>query len=76
MSKIDTVDFLTGSEPLRVGIDVGSTTVKIVILDENDTILFSKYERHRADIRTTIIAVVNEALDVAEKAYPEGKESF
>ena len=76
MSKIDTVDFLTGSEPLRVGIDVGSTTVKIVILDENDTILFSKYERHRADIRTTIIAVVNEALDVAEKAYPEGKEKL
>ncbi|HPM07017.1 MAG TPA: acyl-CoA dehydratase activase, partial [Treponemataceae bacterium] len=76
MSKIDTVDFLTGSEPLRVGIDVGSTTVKIVILGENDTILFSKYERHRADIRTTIITVVNEALDVAEKTYPEGKEQL
>ena len=33
-------------EILRVGLDVGSTTVKIVILDEKDNILYSKYQRH------------------------------
>ena len=28
-----------------LGIDIGSTTVKIAILDENDTLVFSDYER-------------------------------
>ena len=30
----------------RVGIDIGSTTVKIAVLDDNNNILFSAYERH------------------------------
>ena len=44
--------------PLRIGIDVGSTTVKIAILDDNDKLLYGDYQRHRADIRSTIINVV------------------
>ncbi len=28
---------------LRVGIDIGSTTVKVVVLDENDNLLFRSY---------------------------------
>ncbi|MCQ2613577.1 MAG: 2-hydroxyacyl-CoA dehydratase [Treponemataceae bacterium] len=61
-------------EPLRMGIDVGSTTVKVVVLDKNDEIIYSEYERHRADIRSTIIAVVSRALDASEKACPAGKK--
>ena len=34
----------------KLGIDIGSTTVKIAILDENNQILFSDYERHFANI--------------------------
>ena len=34
-----------------LGIDIGSTTVKIAILDEEHHILFSDYERHYANIR-------------------------
>ena len=34
----------------RLGIDVGSTTVKLVILDENDRIIFQKYERHMSNV--------------------------
>lgn len=68
-------DFAPASAPLRFGIDVGSTTVKAVVLNEDDSFLYSKYERHRADIRTTIIQVVGEALDAIEKACPEGKET-
>ncbi|MCR5605715.1 MAG: 2-hydroxyacyl-CoA dehydratase [Treponema sp.] len=49
--------------PLRIGIDVGSTTVKVVILNDQNKVLYSEYRRHRADIRSTIIAVVTEALD-------------
>ncbi len=54
---------------IRVGIDVGSTTVKVVALDETGTILYSKYERHRADIRSTIISVVDLALDSLESRF-------
>ena len=56
--------------PIRVGIDVGSTTVKIVCLDDDDKILYSDYQRHRADIRNTIITVVSKALDVLEGKLP------
>lgn len=35
---------------LRVGLDVGSTTLKCVVLDDRDNILFSKYERHFSKI--------------------------
>lgn len=57
--------------PIRIGIDVGSTTVKIAVLDDDDTLIYSAYERHRADIRSTIISVVNKALDFLEKISRE-----
>ena len=59
--------------PLRVGIDVGSTTVKIAVLDNDDKIIYSDYQRHRADIRSTIISVVTQAFDELEKTLPAGK---
>ncbi len=47
---------------LRIGLDVGSTTVKIVILNEQKEILFSKYQRHYSDICRTIYDILTEAL--------------
>ena len=38
----------------KLGIDIGSTTVKIAILDENNALLFSDYKRHFADIQNTL----------------------
>ena len=35
---------------MRVGLDIGSTTIKCVVLDENDTLLYSTYERHYSHI--------------------------
>lgn len=35
---------------MRIGIDVGSTTLKSIVLDENDNIVFSSYERHYSQI--------------------------
>ena len=35
----------------KLGIDIGSTTVKIALLDADDNILFSDYERHFANIQ-------------------------
>lgn len=57
---------MNNSIVLRMGIDVGSTTVKVVVLNTDGSFLYSKYERHRADIRSTIISVVNQALDALE----------
>ena len=46
-----------------LGIDIGSTTVKIAILDENHNILFSDYERHFANIRETLSGLLKKAYD-------------
>ena len=37
-----------------LGIDIGSTTVKIAILDSENEVLFSDYERHFANIQETL----------------------
>ena len=47
----------------RVGIDIGSTTVKIAILDEADQIIFSAYERHFANIQETLQDIIRKAYD-------------
>ncbi|QUH20008.1 2-hydroxyacyl-CoA dehydratase [Alkaliphilus sp. B6464] len=44
-----------------MGLDVGSTTVKLVILDKNYKIIYSRYERHFADIKKTIQQLINDA---------------
>lgn len=36
---------------LRIGIDIGSTTVKVVVLDEDNQLLFRSYERHYSKAR-------------------------
>lgn len=41
----------------RVGLDVGSTTAKVVAVNELGEIVFSKYNRHCADILNTVIAL-------------------
>ena len=60
--------------PIRIGIDVGSTTVKVAILDDNDKLIYGDYQRHRADIRSTIINVVTKALDTVEKEVEDGAQ--
>lgn len=44
-----------------LGIDIGSTTVKIAILDHAHNILFSDYKRHFANIRETLSDLLTEA---------------
>lgn len=48
-------------EILHLGLDVGSTTVKLVVLNNNGKILYSKYERHFSDIKNTIVKLLDEA---------------
>lgn len=48
---------------LRLGIDVGSTTAKVVILNQNKDLLFSAYRRHNAETVKTLQATLAEAED-------------
>ena len=45
----------------KLGIDIGSTTVKIAILDENNRLLFADYERHFARIQETLAELLARA---------------
>ena len=47
----------------RLGIDIGSTTVKIAIIDKANNILFSDYERHFANIQETLAGLLVKAKD-------------
>ncbi|MCL2109626.1 MAG: 2-hydroxyacyl-CoA dehydratase [Oscillospiraceae bacterium] len=46
----------------QIGLDVGSTTVKIVVLDESGKLLHNRYQRHFSDIKKTLAEVLNEGL--------------
>ena len=48
---------------LHVGLDVGSTTVKIVVLNKQEKIIYSKYQRHFSDIKSTIADLLYEAYN-------------
>ncbi|MDR0886834.1 MAG: acyl-CoA dehydratase activase-related protein, partial [Clostridiales Family XIII bacterium] len=50
----------------RLGIDVGSTTVKLVLLDEDGNILFKRYDRHMSNV----FEKVHELLAQLDEAYP------
>ena len=56
-----------------LGIDIGSTTVKIAVLDDDDKLIYGDYQRHRADIRNTIISVVTQAFDKIENQFALGE---
>ncbi|MCR5273572.1 MAG: 2-hydroxyacyl-CoA dehydratase [Lachnospiraceae bacterium] len=49
---------------VKLGIDIGSTTVKVALLDDDNQILFSDYERHFANIRETLQSLVKKAKEV------------
>ena len=57
------------SELLHVGIDVGSTTVKIVVLDEALNLIYSNYERHFSDTKSTLTNVLNKLLADCWRSY-------
>lgn len=46
---------------LHIGIDVGSTTVKLAVLNDANEILWAVYRRHHADVRATVLEVLKEA---------------
>ncbi|MDL2248211.1 2-hydroxyacyl-CoA dehydratase [Tyzzerella sp. OttesenSCG-928-J15] len=47
----------------KLGIDIGSTTIKITVLDEADNLVFGRYQRHFSDIQGTLLKMSKEALE-------------
>lgn len=48
---------------LRLGIDIGSTTVKIVVLNEDNHLIYSDYRRHYSDMKNTVISAIKECYN-------------
>ena len=55
--------FMNQTNFFTLGIDIGSTTVKIAILDFNQSLLFSDYERHYANIQETLSLLLKKAYN-------------
>ena len=47
--------------PLMIGIDVGSTTVKLVAAEADGRLALGRYERHRSDVRGALAALLEGA---------------
>ncbi|WP_417178331.1 acyl-CoA dehydratase activase-related protein [Adlercreutzia equolifaciens] len=56
---------------MSLGIDVGSTTVKVAVLDERNEVRYAVYRRHHADVRATIVEVLEEAARAADPVTGE-----
>ena len=48
---------------LHIGLDIGSTTIKTVVFDNNLNVIHSLYRRHFSDARGTMILVLNELIE-------------
>ena len=48
---------------LYVGLDVGSTTIKIVVMNENQEIIYTNYQRHFSDTKNTMYQILHKLLD-------------
>ena len=46
----------------RIGLDIGSTTIKTAVLDESGRLVHSSYERHNSDVRATLYGVLKGLL--------------
>ncbi|MBR2383945.1 MAG: hypothetical protein IKA89_09460, partial [Anaerotignum sp.] len=47
----------------KMGIDIGSTTVKVVLADEKNEIAFARYRRHFSEIKKTVKDILKEAKE-------------
>ena len=55
----------------RLGIDIGSTTVKVAVIDKEHKILFSEYKRHFANIRETLKELLCDARKALCREQPQ-----
>ena len=51
---------------IRIGLDIGSTTAKIVALNENNQRIYYKYKRHNAQVRDVVLSFLEELASLCE----------
>ena len=54
-------------ERYRAGIDVGSTTVKLALLDQKGRVLYGSYKRHQAHTPETLSSLLKEARQACSR---------
>ena len=47
----------------KIGLDIGSTTVKLAVLGDDNSLIYSKYKRHFSDVRSTIVGLITECYE-------------
>ena len=57
---------------MRIGLDVGSTTLKCVLLDSDGKLVFHSYERHYSQIREKTVQL----LEAIKNRFPDLKEAY
>jgi len=57
---------------MRIGLDVGSTTLKCVVLDSDEKLVFHSYERHYSQIREKTVKLLEEI----KSRFPDLKEAY
>ena len=56
----------------KMGLDVGSTTIKVVVMDENDTIIYKEYRRHLSNIKLIMAELLKETFENGGRHYDQG----
>lgn len=57
---------------MRIGLDVGSTTLKCVVLDSDEKLVFHSYERHYSQIREKTVKLLEEI----KNRFPDLEEAY
>ncbi len=60
MKSLNDID--NNNSVLHVGLDVGSTTVKIIVMDKNKNTIYKDYQRHFSDTKNTVCQVLEDLL--------------
>ena len=56
---------------MKIGLDVGSTTLKCVVLNKDNELVFHSYERHYSQIKEKTIVLLNKIMDM----FPDLEEA-
>lgn len=50
----------------KIGLDIGSTTIKAVVLDNQDNVVYKSYERHKSKVRELALQKIKELKDILD----------
>ena len=52
---------------LKMGVDIGSTTIKMVVINEDEKLLYKTYRRHFSEIKNAFIDFLEDCKNTIEK---------